>query len=44
MGHYASSRVGTGVGPMSMNQFAGGDAAVDDEDDDYSSSEESEED
>jgi hypothetical protein len=44
MGHYASSRVGTSVGPMSMNQFAGGEAPIDDEDDDYSSSEESEED
>jgi hypothetical protein len=41
------SRVGGGAGtggPMSMNQFVGGDAAVEDDDDDYSSSEESEED
>ncbi|KAI9507174.1 RNA polymerase II transcription elongation factor-domain-containing protein [Russula earlei] len=33
-----------GGGPISMNQFAGGDAAIEDDDDDYSSSEESEED
>ena len=41
-GHPHSSRVSTG--PMSMNQFAGGEVAVEDDDDDYSSSEESEED
>jgi hypothetical protein len=44
---HGPSRVGAagaGAGPMSMTQFAGGDAAVDDEDDEYSSSEESEED
>jgi hypothetical protein len=39
-----SGHVSRAGGPMSMNQFAGGDAAVEDEDDDYSSSEESEED
>ncbi|KAI0253135.1 RNA polymerase II transcription elongation factor-domain-containing protein [Lactifluus subvellereus] len=38
------SRVGGGGGPVSMNQFAGGDAPVEDDDDDYSSSEESDED
>lgn len=37
-----SSRVGTG--PMSMNQFAGGEVTVEYDDDDYSSSEESDED
>jgi len=44
MGHHNASRAGAGTGPMSMNQFAGGEIAVDDEDDDYSSSEESDED
>jgi hypothetical protein len=45
IGHASSSRVGAGAaGPMSMNQFAGGDAVLDDDDDDFSSSEESEED
>jgi hypothetical protein len=43
MMHSHVSRGGSG-GPMSMNQFVGGNAPVDDEDDDYSSSEESEED
>lgn len=44
-GSLASSRAGAGAsGPMSMNQFAGGEAAVEDDDDDYSSSEDSEED
>ncbi|KAH9970834.1 RNA polymerase II transcription elongation factor-domain-containing protein [Lactifluus volemus] len=43
MMHGHVSRGGSG-GPMSMNQFVGGNAPVDDEDDDYSSSEESEED
>jgi len=42
--HHNASRAGSGTGPMSMNQFAGGDALVEDEDDDYSSSEESDED
>jgi hypothetical protein len=44
-GSSSSSRAGAGAsGPMSMNQFAGGDTAVEDDDDDFSSSEESEED
>lgn len=42
VGHPHPSRVGTG--PMSMNQFAGGEAAMEEDDDDYSSSEESDED
>jgi neural Wiskott-Aldrich syndrome protein len=42
--HHNTSRAGAGTGPMSMNQFAGGEALVEDEDDDYSSSEESDED
>ena len=42
VGHPHSSRVATG--PMSMNQFAGGEAAMEDDDDDYSSSDESDED
>ena len=44
IGH--ASRVGDdgATGPISMNQFAGGDATVEYDDDDYSSSEESEED
>jgi hypothetical protein len=42
VGH-GSSRAGAS-GPMSMNQFAGGEVAVDDDEDDYSSSEESDED
>jgi len=46
IGLASSSRVGGSgaTGPMSMNQFVGGDAAVEDDDDDYSSSEESDED
>jgi hypothetical protein len=41
MDHQASRAA---VGPVSMNQFAGGGFAVEDEDDDYTSSEESDED
>lgn len=47
VGHtgHGSSRVGAGAaGPMSMNQFAGGEAVMEDDEDDYSSSEESDED
>ena len=43
-GSHVSAGGAGAAGPMSMNQFAGGDVPVDDDDDDYSSSEESEED